>query len=157
MKIKTIFLGNANLMPAMALGIFIVGFLIWIINRIICSLPEQLVKISDYFMYDGVFSIVLFNTMNVFFSFGAQVDYYLSGSQLTLSSVVLNWIYIISLMALHLWISYQYLVHYDRFKVVNDALKKDSMSIRHPLIMLLVRTIEGFSLGIGYAWEIIPI
>lgn len=39
LKIKNIFLGNANLMPAMALGIFIMGFITWIINKIICSLP----------------------------------------------------------------------------------------------------------------------
>lgn len=107
-------------------------------------------------MYDGVFSIALFNTLNLFFSFGAQVDFYISGQELALSSIVLNWIYIVALILLHLWISYQYLVHYKRFTVVNDALKKDSLNIRHPLIMKFVRVVEGFSLGIGYAWEVIP-
>ena len=37
--IKSIFLGNANIMPALVLGIFLVGFLIWVINRLLLTLP----------------------------------------------------------------------------------------------------------------------
>ena len=108
-------------------------------------------------MTDGVFSLVLFNSLNVFFSLGAQVSQFISGSHFTLSSIVLNWIYISVLCLMQGWISYQYLVHYDKFTIVNESLKKDKANIRHPLIVVSVRVVEGFSLGVGYNWVIIPL